>query len=55
MYTTTRLFVRYSCGEWCLSKSSHCVKLWTQVRRNGTDVAFRNCHSVHDVPCKVSQ
>jgi hypothetical protein len=22
----------YSCGEWCLSKSSHCVKLWAQVR-----------------------
>ena len=38
----------YSCGEWCLSKSSHCVKLWAQVRKNGTDVLLQQCTN-HDV------
>ncbi len=44
----------YSCGEWCLSKSSHCTKLWAQVRKNGTDVVFRGCTNIQDITCKVS-
>ena len=43
----------YSCGEWCLSKSSHCIKLWAQVRKNGTDVRLDGCTNVQDVVCKV--
>lgn len=43
----------YSCGEWCLSKSSHCVKLWAQVRRNGTDLELRGCQNIHDITCMV--
>ena len=44
----------YSCGEWCLSKSSHCVKLWAQVRKNGTNLSLDRCSNVQDVVCKVS-
>eukprot|EP00095_Tigriopus_kingsejongensis_P002661 maker-scaffold1023_size69924-snap-gene-0.12 protein:Tk02661 transcript:maker-scaffold1023_size69924-snap-gene-0.12-mRNA-1 annotation:"PREDICTED: hypothetical protein LOC100747979" len=43
----------YSCGEWCLSKSSQCVKLWAQVRRNGTDLELRGCKDIHDITCMV--
>ncbi len=43
----------YSCGEWCLSKSSHCVKLWASVRKNGTDVAFVGCSRIQDITCMV--
>jgi len=42
----------FSCGEWCLSKSSHCVKLWASVRRNGTNVRA-SCSGVKDVTCMV--
>lgn len=43
----------YSCGEWCLSKSSHCVKLWAEVRKNGSDVVFEGCTDVEDITCMV--
>ena len=43
----------YSCGEWCLSKSSHCTKLWAQVRKNGTDVLFKGCSNIEDITCQV--
>ena len=43
----------YSCGEWCLSKSSHCVKLWAQVRKNGSEVLFSGCTNVRDITCMV--
>ena len=43
----------YSCGEWCLSKSSHCVKLWAQVRENGTDVEVAGCQDAASVTCGV--
>ena len=44
----------YSCGEWCLSKSSHCTKLWAQVRKNGTDVMFKGCSNIKDITCAVN-
>ena len=44
----------YSCGEWCLSKSSHCTKLWAQVRKNGTDVLFKGCSNIEDITCQVT-
>ena len=44
----------YSCGEWCLSKNSHCTKLWAQVRKNGTDVMFQGCSNIQDITCAVS-
>lgn len=43
----------YSCGEWCLSKSSHCVQLWASVRKNGTDVMFTGCTDIQDITCMV--
>jgi len=43
----------YSCGEWCLSKSSHCTKIWAQVRKNGTDVLFKGCSNIEDITCQV--
>ncbi len=44
-----------SCGEWCLSRSSQCVKLWASVRKNGTDLALIGCDNVRDITCNVSQ
>lgn len=33
-----------SCGEWCLTKTSgFCPQITATVRRNGTDVLFKNC------------
>ena len=42
-----------SCYEWCLSKSNHCVKIWAQVRKNGTDVVLDQCTNIQDITCKV--
>ena len=42
-----------SCREWCLSKESHCIKLWAQVRKNGTDVVLEHCTNIQDITCKV--
>ena len=42
-----------SCYEWCLSKSNHCVKLWAQVRKNGTDIVLDQCTNIQDITYKV--
>ena len=42
-----------SCREWCLSKESHCIKLWAAVRKNGTDVVLEHCTNIQDITCKV--
>ena len=43
-----------SCFEWCLSKPNHCVQLWAEVRRNGSEVEFTGCQQVVDTVCPVA-
>ena len=43
-----------SCWEWCLSKPSTCTHINVSVRRNGSDVAWRDCSPISDTVCRVS-
>ncbi|XP_066592390.1 uncharacterized protein Teh4 [Prorops nasuta] len=41
-----------SCGEWCLTKTTgFCPQIHATVRRNGTDVIFKNCTGFSSVAC----
>ncbi|KAG7201365.1 hypothetical protein KM043_004130 [Ampulex compressa] len=41
-----------SCGEWCLTKTTgFCPQIHATVRRNGTDVVFKNCTKFSSIAC----
>ena len=43
-----------SCWEWCLSKPSTCTHINVSVRRNGSEVVWRDCSPITDTVCRVS-
>ena len=41
-----------SCWEWCLSKPSTCTHINVSVRRNGSEVVWRDCSPISDTVCR---
>lgn len=41
-----------SCGEWCLTRTTgFCPQIHATVRRNGTDIVFKNCTKFSSISC----
>lgn len=41
-----------SCGEWCLTKTSgFCPQIYTNVRRNASDIVLENCSRLNTNSC----
>ncbi|XP_023328949.1 uncharacterized protein LOC111701769 [Eurytemora carolleeae] len=43
-----------SCFEWCLSKPNFCTQVHAEVRKNGTNIVWKDCSLISDTVCPVS-